>query len=777
MRRIRIGNDIILRIRLTRRGGAENLEGKKIGLMLRNILGSVSLPVVQSGEELIAGWQGTQQQWTGAYTVTLTEDWGENNRNTVDEACAFELVSISSDEGVETGTVNIELDMDISVPSNGLSAYEIALLNGFEGTEEEWLESLKGERGEPFEYSDFTPEQINELKRPATEAAEIANSAASKANSAAMNATTAASTAINAANAIKEIEQEINASENSREEAEGARENAEQERVLAEQARNKEFNEAIEKVNTINDHWDNLVNNGNALASDVSEGKELIADALVAQGQEATPTDSYDNLAGKIRDLHLWVPDDPAIVDETYYGKINKHILMQEIANHKRAGYEGMVGFMYENGITVDLKEADAYWCSDDYFTEEGGEHTIIDTDASKATCIVILYYKNKYYNPSTNYRPALEIAIVGGVPTVTLNSSLTASSIIIYSEETERIKVQMSGTINTVCLAGNFEAYIEALGVSDMHIIPCMKILAGGSLFSNKPYVYSIYAPTLVEIKGGSFITHMVNVKSLYMPSLEYITGGIIASNVASLERVNLPSLKMISSAGQVFAACNALVELDLPALESIENGTLFINCNELKKIALPVLKTFNGAALAFSCPKLEEVDIPVLESITIPFANNYFVATGAMEEMQFPALKEVNIANVSSVRIFPKTLKRAYMPKLENCNAILTRTQFDIELIALGAPQNGDITIAVENYPQYYPNAVVTVENGFRSNLNIKYIQTAMTREKLLDIINNLADNSEGEPLNIVFGDTNMAKLEEGDIEIATAKNYTLS
>lgn len=142
MRRIRIGNDIILRIRLTRRGGAENLEGKKIGLMLRNILGSVSLPVVQSGEELIAGWHGTQQQWTGAYTVTLTEDWGENNRNTVDEACAFELVSISSDEGVETGTVNIELDMDISVPGNGLSAYEIAVLHGFVGTEEEWLESL-----------------------------------------------------------------------------------------------------------------------------------------------------------------------------------------------------------------------------------------------------------------------------------------------------------------------------------------------------------------------------------------------------------------------------------------------------------------------------------------------------------------------------------------------------------------------------------------------------------------------------------------------------------
>ena len=31
--------------------------------------------------------------------------------------------------------------------ANGLSAYEIALEHGFEGTEEEWLESLHGEDG------------------------------------------------------------------------------------------------------------------------------------------------------------------------------------------------------------------------------------------------------------------------------------------------------------------------------------------------------------------------------------------------------------------------------------------------------------------------------------------------------------------------------------------------------------------------------------------------------------------------------------------------------
>ena len=37
------------------------------------------------------------------------------------------------------------LDGSLSNPiSDGLSAYEVAVKNGFQGTEKEWLESLKG---------------------------------------------------------------------------------------------------------------------------------------------------------------------------------------------------------------------------------------------------------------------------------------------------------------------------------------------------------------------------------------------------------------------------------------------------------------------------------------------------------------------------------------------------------------------------------------------------------------------------------------------------------
>lgn len=37
------------------------------------------------------------------------------------------------------------------------------------------LPGEKGDKGDPFTYDDFTPEQIADLQRPATEAAKVAN--------------------------------------------------------------------------------------------------------------------------------------------------------------------------------------------------------------------------------------------------------------------------------------------------------------------------------------------------------------------------------------------------------------------------------------------------------------------------------------------------------------------------------------------------------------------------------------------------------------------------
>lgn len=73
-------------------------------------------------------------------------------------------------------TLTIKFDKDTTLPlleGLGKSAYAIAVAHGFQGTEQEWLNSLRGpkgdhgepgEKGDPFTFSDFTPEQLNALK-------------------------------------------------------------------------------------------------------------------------------------------------------------------------------------------------------------------------------------------------------------------------------------------------------------------------------------------------------------------------------------------------------------------------------------------------------------------------------------------------------------------------------------------------------------------------------------------------------------------------------------
>lgn len=78
-------------------------------------------------------------------------------------------------------TLTIKVDKDTTLPlieGVGKSAYAIAVSHGFKGTEQEWLDSLRGpqgpegvpgppgSKGEPFKHTDFTAEQLAALKGP-----------------------------------------------------------------------------------------------------------------------------------------------------------------------------------------------------------------------------------------------------------------------------------------------------------------------------------------------------------------------------------------------------------------------------------------------------------------------------------------------------------------------------------------------------------------------------------------------------------------------------------
>ena len=116
-----------------------------------------------------------------------------------------------------------------------LSAYGIAVKHGYTGSEEEWLESLKGEPGRPFTYEDFTEEQLAALKDGVVQdALDSAGAAASAAQRSAQDAASAASAADNAQRSAATQAQNA---ERSGAEAAGYSQSASESAVRAEAAR------------------------------------------------------------------------------------------------------------------------------------------------------------------------------------------------------------------------------------------------------------------------------------------------------------------------------------------------------------------------------------------------------------------------------------------------------------------------------------------------------------------------------------------------------------
>ena len=166
--KIRIGNDIVIRATVLRLGQPEDFTGKEVRLWLCSYSTRTELPFTLTGNCLTATWYGTEQTATGTYRLTLEVRQGDRSLNTADECAAFQLVPRSCQEDCLTGTQQVsarldvgtqtrDIDLSISTPANGLSAYELALRAGFQGTEAEWLASLKGETGEKGETGPAGP--------------------------------------------------------------------------------------------------------------------------------------------------------------------------------------------------------------------------------------------------------------------------------------------------------------------------------------------------------------------------------------------------------------------------------------------------------------------------------------------------------------------------------------------------------------------------------------------------------------------------------------------
>lgn len=147
------------------------------------------------------------------------------------------------------------------------------------------LPGEKGDKGDPFTYDDFTPEQIAELQRPATEAAAVANQAAENANKATSD--------------IKALGVKLTAEEAKRESAESGRASAESERAEAEFQRETSFSQMQTTLEGLISDTNTATSNANTAAGNAenaataANNSATLANAAADKANQAAESIAY----------------------------------------------------------------------------------------------------------------------------------------------------------------------------------------------------------------------------------------------------------------------------------------------------------------------------------------------------------------------------------------------------------------------------------------------------------------------------------------------------
>ena len=105
----------------------------------------VMLPYHIEDNTLIAMWTADRQFATGDYDIILYAHKNEGGQAVCDQYRFVRLVShtAQADAPDDSGIEAVIAMQPVTLELSGLSAYEVAVVNGFQGSEEEWLESLR----------------------------------------------------------------------------------------------------------------------------------------------------------------------------------------------------------------------------------------------------------------------------------------------------------------------------------------------------------------------------------------------------------------------------------------------------------------------------------------------------------------------------------------------------------------------------------------------------------------------------------------------------------
>ena len=346
----------------------------------------------------------------------------------------------------------------------------------------------------------------------------------------------------------------------------------------------------------------------NALLSDFADGKAMIADALTRQGVATAADESMQTMADKVLGLQLAVPGDPQYVEHD--SRVGGYDLYNVMHNHRKAEFPYMYAVSF-NAPTVTLSGADAYLCSDGYYTEESGTHKMPFAQEH----YVIYYFRNRSFTlTATAARYINDMCVYNGAPIVNFDRA-DVRRLAVYGNEpfsTENINAFR-------IYSGNF---------ADIAI----ESLESGYLQIDSVPVVSLRMSIFKTLRGGIIINYLHNILSAMFPALESITGGTIVNNAAALTELSLPALESITG-GTLVVSCPALAELSLPALVDVFSTSqlnVVWNCDNVSRVSAPNAKRFSTTGARYTNRLIVErtsqhitFELPVCEVFSASFSS----------------------------------------------------------------------------------------------------------------------------------------------------------
>ncbi len=485
------------------------------------------------------------------------------------------------------------------------------------------------------------------------------------------------------------------------------------------------------------------------LVADVEHGKGRLAEALTRQGAPTQACEPLADMADKVLGLRLAVDGEPGAVPQSW-NMPGYTDLLNLLRNSLRADLPYCYGIRH--GLDrVLLAGADAYLCSDGYFSREGGEHLFTDTGDRW-----IIYYFSGADYVVTAPTPCIEVVALNGRPQFSL-SQVNVGSIRSYT--TERYELAKGQTIiplapATVALRGvtgsrarlaSQESSVQCLSVPDL------EFWYEDYLAYLPKFLYTLYLPSLKEIVGG-IIAHGSNITNVLLPSLRRCAGGV-ARSCRSIQALSLPALEEVNG-GTTVSDCPNLTELDLPALRLLSGGTLMSVCNSVTELTFPCLEIIDTknstvrSVVASNCANLSLIDLPCLKIANTDRARTVFVEGVSAQHI---------VVNI---------------PRGEEIAASITGSKTDICEFRFG--------MAISNaWLQVRQGALlrVGIGAGAVTSMDTSLGGTLWDPDSLREFIANLGDNTGGDTKQLKIGAANIAALTVEDIAVATSKNYTIS